>query len=872
MQVKILVLSCLVLLLASVLQAEQVNVGRTSKEVIVDLEESSINRTVIRFEIGAFARNEIEINGEMYSTLSFSDEGKSSVLGEPQLPRICRSIIIPDNAKMKANIVTADYIDFKDIGIVPSKGCLLLSDNPDTIPYTFGSVYEMTNWYPKEIVHLRKPFILRDHRGTVIEFNAMRYNPGERVLRVYTSVTVEIVSDEPGEKNVFNRKRITSGLIPDYNQTYQDLFINYGSSSTRYTQIGETGDLLIITYDDFLDNMLPLVEWKKQKGIKTTIVEVSSIGNNSSSIKSFIQDFYDSTDLAWILLVGDSAELAPAFEEPGHPGVPADPWYGMLAGDDHYPDAMVGRFSATDTFHVNTQVRRTIDYEKSPQGTDWFSKGLIFHAESPDDSDSMMTWCSDIRDSLLSFTYTQVDTLVSKDDHEYEMQVASDFLNEGGSFLMHIGHGSMSYWAEPRYQYFNVSDSLENTDMLPFILDYGCKTGQFDDWLCFAEIWLRATDDSGSTGNPVGAIAMLAKSRSTGSGGPYLMTEAINLLVNGDMTTFGGMCFNGMCSELERDTSNPEVAYVSHIFGDPSVQLRTDTPDTLVVQHGDSIDCDYTEFPVIVADVDSAVCAIYADSVLFGSAYSNADDTVYIPLTGDFPAGVDFTLTVTAFNYLPYIDSTIVGFLDADGDGIGNACDSCTDIDGDGYGDPGFPFNTCDLDNCPNNYNVDQANADLDSYGDICDSCTDLDGDGYGDPGYDSSFCDIDNCPGIYNPFQENSDLDSLGDSCDNCPSETNIDQLNTDSINYFDTLLSDAYGDPCDSCTDTDGDGYGNPTFDANTCDEDNCPQVFDSTQADSNFDGVGDVCDKYLCGDANGDGSLNVGDAVFLINYVFK
>ncbi len=26
------------------------------------------------------------------------------------------------------------------------------------------------------------------------------------------------------------------------------------------------------------------------------------------------------------------------------------------------------------------------------------------------------------------------------------------------------------------------------------------------------------------------------------------------------------------------------------------------------------------------------------------------------------------------------------------------------------------------------------------------------------------------------------------------------------------------------------------------------------------------------YVCGDANGDGSLNVGDAVFMINYVFK
>jgi hypothetical protein len=34
---------------------------------------------------------------------------------------------------------------------------------------------------------------------------------------------------------------------------------------------------------------------------------------------------------------------------------------------------------------------------------------------------------------------------------------------------------------------------------------------------------------------------------------------------------------------------------------------------------------------------------------------------------------------------------------------------------------------------------------------------------------------------------------------------------------------------------------------------------------------DTVSDIC-GYTCGNANGDGSLNVGDAVFVINYIFK
>ncbi|NIN00180.1 MAG: cartilage oligomeric matrix protein, partial [candidate division Zixibacteria bacterium] len=54
---------------------------------------------------------------------------------------------------------------------------------------------------------------------------------------------------------------------------------------------------------------------------------------------------------------------------------------------------------------------------------------------------------------------------------------------------------------------------------------------------------------------------------------------------------------------------------------------------------------------------------------------------------------------------------------DADGDEIGDSCDVCTDTDGDGYGDPGFPANTCDLDNCPAVYNPDQEDADGDEIG-----------------------------------------------------------------------------------------------------------------------------------------------------------
>jgi hypothetical protein len=81
-------------------------------------------------------------------------------------------------------------------------------------------------------------------------------------------------------------------------------------------------------------------------------------------------------------------------------------------------------------------------------------------------------------------------------------------------------------------------------------------------------------------------------------------------------------------------------------------------------------------------------------------------------------------------------------------------------------------------------------------------------------------------------------DCDGVADGVDNCPSTANSDQQ------------------------DSDNDGKGN------VCD--NCPLVANPGQEDADSDGIGDACD-YLRGDADGNGFVNISDAVYLINYIF-
>ncbi len=106
---------------------------------------------------------------------------------------------------------------------------------------------------------------------------------------------------------------------------------------------------------------------------------------------------------------------------------------------------------------------------------------------------------------------------------------------------------------------------------------------------------------------------------------------------------------------------------------------------------------------------------------------------------------------------------------DADGDGIGDACEACaggpTDPDGDGV---------CGTeDNCPAIANANQADADGDGIGDACDPCP---GDPGNDPDADGICAAADNCPATPNASQADYDADGYGDACETGALRADID------------------------------------------------------------------------------------------------
>ncbi len=605
----------------------------------------------IQYQLNEFSTKQITINEAEYKQITLDDESNSMMKGKPDLPTICRSIIIPDDQKMKIKVTYSQFEEYEGVKIAPSKGNMKRTQNPDDASYVFDDIYNEDIWFPKQVAELEEPYILRDFRGQVVKINPFQYNPSEEKLRFYTDITVEIYPTGMDTVNCITKTELLSKIDTDFKLIYGNHFINFEPAS--YSPVEEQGNMIVITYDSFWDSMVPFVQWKNMKGIPTEMINVSDIGN-ANAIKNYISAYYNDNGLTFVLLAGDAQQVPSLYASGGA----SDPSYSYIVGNDHYPDLFVGRFSAQNVGQVETQVERSVEYEKNPQASaDWYHKGIgIASNQGPgDDGEYDDEHIDNIRDDLLGHTYTIVDQIY--DPYGTASQVTNS-LNDGCSIINYCGHGWPEGWGSTGFSSSDVN-ALTNDNMLPFILTVACNNGEFDTYnTCFAEAWLRATHNS----EPTGAIAVFASSISQSWDPPMdAQDEFTDLLVGEQKNTFGGLSFSG-CMHMndEYGSYGWEMTDTWIVFGDPSIQVRTDTPDSMTVTHPPSIPMGALTFEVDAEGVEGALCAVSRDYELFGFGYTDDSGHVVIEFSDPIPAGDDINLVVTAYNMMPYFDFVAV--------------------------------------------------------------------------------------------------------------------------------------------------------------------------------------------------------------------
>ena len=629
---------------------------------------SSENQITVNMQVPGFYTFEVTTPRGEANIITVPRTVSTAAAGEPNLPMIAVPALIDDHQHYNIRVVDAQYADFQ-MEVAPSKGDFPRTINPEDVPYTYGEAYSTNAFFPAQNVGLYEPYILRDFRGQNMVVYPFTYNPISKTLRVYYNMTIEMYTDGISSQNILDRRSNEVKLDPEIQAIYENHFINFNESLTKYTPTVETGQLLIICHDAFMSAMQPFVNWKKQIGRPTTMVGTSTAGTTAAAIKTYIQNQYNANNnITHVLLVGDVAQIPGNTYSAGSYGGKSDNMYGQVAGNDLYNDIIVGRFSAENESHVTTQVNKVIHYERDINASDtWLPIGQGISknegAGGGHYGEADYQHIDNIRDDLLDYNYTTVHRdYLGVSGVSSSAAIVSEHINQGVSIINYCNHGSPTSWGVFSYSNSHVN-ALTNVHKLPIIWSVACNNGQYDygSQPCFGETWLRANNNNNPE-QPTGAIGGMFSYISQPWQPPmYGQDEMVDVLVesysNNIKRTLGGCSYDGNMKILDQygqSQSEAKGTYLAWIlFGDPTLTLRNAVPQNMNVSHASSMNSTATSFTVNATNGNGALATLTRNNEIMGSATIN-NGTANITFSAPNTTGTA-TLTVFGYNKITYI-------------------------------------------------------------------------------------------------------------------------------------------------------------------------------------------------------------------------
>jgi hypothetical protein len=569
------------------------------------IDQPTWDQTRVRFKLNDYDLKTESIKNHHYTRVVMGQASITDERGYPELPKVTQTLAVPcdvlleDKTGKNQNTKKFDYkVEKKVVPIkthppVPSKGSIQRDINPDDVAWTFAPDYSSNSeggMYPLSTWSTSKPFILRDLCGINLTINPFRYDFATGELEVLTEMEWILKSESASLQKGFFRNQ-----EQNQNESFQEIYsqhfanispLNGLSEIAKHNKIQDRGKILLVTTESFIDSLKPWQAMKHQLGFETSVIFVESIGYNWQAVKSSIKDSYDKDkSLAYVVIVGD-AEIVPF-----HPGTmgnavgrPADPMYGLIDGEDSYPELIVGRIPVKTSNELDLVLHKIMSYEFKPdRDGEWYQKAMGIASREGDPTDAQRAeW---LRESLLDHNYKTVDRFYEPWTETQDLLTA---FNEGRGFVNYTGHGSPKAWATGRFSSDNI-DQLQNTYMFPVIVSVACVNGRFDYRFgdSFAERWLKA----GSLNNPTGAIAIFASSTNQAWVPPTVGQKHITHLLTKDKSQSVGFLFaSGAIAVLDDHSSDAEQTFQTwHIFGDPTLQMRTTKPNPILARIPDEI-------------------------------------------------------------------------------------------------------------------------------------------------------------------------------------------------------------------------------------------------------------------------------------------
>jgi len=605
--------------------------------------ESDDSHTLVEVVFPMHTRRTVEIQGQKFDVVGVPGASPLGRPGKPMMSVAGTLIAVPPAAGIELRVLEAGYDVLTDINPLP-----YLGDDwtPGEMPEMDAAAYSRAG-FSHAHAEVGEPAIMRDFRVVPLRVFPLSYDASTGELRVTRRLLVELDYSSAGRVNI---KTTDRPLSRAFRKMYESSIANYDFLDTRY-ESDSAGRYLIITHDNFYDNILEFAEWKHKRGMEVEIAKTSVIGSSASQIKSYIQTAYDTWAVPpeFILIVGDTEYI---------PTSAYDNYYAQLEGGDDLVDVHLGRFSCDNDTECDLFVAKTLGYSRTPHMSDleWFRSGCLIIREDYDSGDAIYFDDVWFAYGLMDREgFTQIDTLFRRNGSDKNDVHAA--VTDGRSFVTYRGQGVSNWWSP-----FDCNPSLTNNGYkLPVLMSATCGSGHFDGDGYPCETWTKA----GTVAAPKGAVAFSATAivdshvsefRSAVYKGFFNALFNMKIYTVGEATTYG---------KLNLLTLYPEEDYEYegwNVVGDPELDMWTMIPDYATVTHPPSVPNSTSQLDVNVEigslPVQEALVCAYAPGEVYDYAYTDVNGDVSFSIN---PATSDTVwITVTYHNMHPYEGYAVV--------------------------------------------------------------------------------------------------------------------------------------------------------------------------------------------------------------------
>ncbi|HZK06571.1 MAG TPA: C25 family cysteine peptidase [Bacteroidales bacterium] len=661
------------LLAATGLYAQKSWVPFTSNEpaqTTIAVQQSDRAGLTLEITVPGMYRQQITEGEMVFDQLSLTSGATTLEVGLPELPMLGQMIGIPGNQKVSFKIIEQKIQTVEGYNVYPFQ--TPTTDNPGGHDHPFvmdQNFYNQNRIFPGVNVQMDAPQVWRDVKLTNLHVTPFSYNPSTQSLEVITHLVVAVEFEGTDNTMNFNPRM---ELSPKFYNMYKSAIPNFETLGYTLSLRESPGiKYLVITNDEAVDAVQPLVDWKNQMGHRAEVRTLEAGFNTPQQFKTYISELYETDGLEYVLMVGDAypnggsnggPNIVPMYYwSPGGDPSYSDSWYTCLDGpNDHYADLAIGRFvyDANKLFELELQIEKTMTHYLTPDMSSNWGENTILIANKQDYPGKYTQCCNEIA----SFNYSIQTPIFEKayGGEGYNNADVVEFINTTGSGIFNYrGHGSETElwdWTNSGPPHFTKSNviQLNNLDQLFVFFDVCCDNMDIVGYSgeCLCESFMK---------HPAASVAVhgaiIPSYTIPNHDYDKEMYKAIfheNITNIGYITNFANLTVLNVHGELGKSNVRTYLW-----LGDASIEPWTKQIGTLTVSHDAQLFLGMSEFTVTITgnggSVENAmVCVSNEDQSVYAVGYSDASGVAIVAFDGPVIDPGHVNVTVSLHNYLPY--------------------------------------------------------------------------------------------------------------------------------------------------------------------------------------------------------------------------